>query len=491
MKNITSHRFPLFTVAATFFMATLELPANNYQAIIDSATTWDASFTSSASNWNQSAPWDGTPGTDAQLGSTGTTFDLASPNGSFLSFSGTRNLYNLSAQSGTQVISGGSSTQLSIANDVAVSGSGSILYFIANLLDVSIGGNLAIDAGSSVSFGSYTGQGIGQNVNAPQVVVAGATSVSGQLLMMRNNVLNFGDLTVESSGSVNLDIHAGSGAGSNSATIRSLGGSGVIYGSRREASGRNSTLIIDTSASSNGNFSGNLVNSSSDNVSAVLNLEVKGSGVQTLSGQTDYTGFTAVTGGTLIIAGSGSINSSSGITVEEGGTLIQSSSVAISPAITWNGGTIGGNGTISGDPIATDAAIRAISPGNSTGTLTINGDVTLNATSSLFIDIANIADFDILAVTGSIDLGSAVLSVTLLESPPTVGQTFQIVTGGSLMGTFDGLSQDSVFIVDSTQFQISYLDNAVTLAVVPEPASFAYLLAAAGMLFALRRRRES
>ena len=109
-------------------------------------------------------------------------------------------------------------------------------------------------------------------------------------------------------------------------------------------------------------FSGTL----QDGGFGTLALTKIGTGTQTLSGANTYTGATTVNAGGLIV--NGSIASSSGVTVNAGATVGGTGTL---PSTTINGGTL-----------------RPASPGNSIGTITINGNLVFGAGSVYRVDVS-------------------------------------------------------------------------------------------------------
>src|SRR5690606_17654753 len=89
-----------------------------------------------------------------------------------------------------------------------------------------------------------------------------------------------------------------------------------------------------------------------------------GAGTTILTGDNTYTGTTTVSAGTLVIDGDQS--GATGLTTVEGGA------------------TLGGSGTLGGNVVVTGATLA---PGNSPGTLTINGDLALDAASILDFEL--------------------------------------------------------------------------------------------------------
>ena len=129
-----------------------------------------------------------------------------------------------------------------------------------------------------------------------------------------------------------------------------------------------------------------------------------------------------------------------------------------------------------------------VRPGNSAGLIAIEGDYT--QTGTLEIEILNVADFDILDITGSASLGGT-LEIMLLDGAFfEVDDTFEFLTAGSISGAFDNLILPATDLGDPI-FAIDYGPASVSLTAlenVPEPATLG-LLALSG-LTVLRRRKK-
>ncbi len=230
-----------------------------------------------------------------------------------------------------------------------------------------------------------------------------------------------------------------------------------------------------------------------------LNLVKKGGGVFDLTTASNtYAGTTTVEAGTLRISGS---NPNPGaITVQTNGTLIMNGDWRASGLITVdNGGTLGGEGQV-----GSISSSGTVAPGNSPGTLTSYGNVTLNTGSTLSLELQDpLTDpYDTLVMNGGVLYlnGTPELSLSLYGGyVPNIGDAFTIVSGfvGSagpfdtaFDGIFNGKPDGGMFSVSGSTFQIDYNANDITLTVVPEPHTLGLLgLAALGALLRRRIRR--
>ncbi|MBM4155551.1 MAG: PEP-CTERM sorting domain-containing protein [Lentisphaerae bacterium] len=217
-----------------------------------------------------------------------------------------------------------------------------------------------------------------------------------------------------------------------------------------------------------------------------------GTSMITLRGTNTFGGATRVAGGTLALAGAGTLTNSPVIQIDTGATLNVSARTGGSMTLV-SGQTLKGAGTFTGGLITGSGS--TLSPGASPGILTVNGAVTLDAGSTLSVEINGTTagtQYDRLAFTGgSLTLNGATLDV-VLGYAAGLGDSFQIVTGlvgydPGASGVFAGKADGSTFTVGSTALRIDYNSNAIALTVVPEPASLGVLglLAAAALL---RRR---
>jgi autotransporter-associated beta strand protein len=224
----------------------------------------------------------------------------------------------------------------------------------------------------------------------------------------------------------------------------------------------------------NTDFAGSIANGATK----ILAFNKVGSGIQTLSGASTYTGVTTVSSGTLLVNGS---LGNTAVTVESGATL-------------------GGSGGVVGLTSAsiTVAAGGTLGPGASAGTLSVNGNVTIDGVFAYEYDGAT-SSADLLDVNGTLMLNSATLTLSdLFGNSYNMGDKFTLAAYDTLIGTFSGYADDTAYVFGGGEWLINYNDdtaglnggagsNFITMTAIPEPS--ASLIGGLGMLALLRRRR--
>jgi autotransporter-associated beta strand protein len=167
----------------------------------------------------------------------------------------------------------------------------------------------------------------------------------------------------------------------------------------------------------------------------------------TLSGLSTYTGATNVNAGTLSV--NGSIASSSLTTVNAGGTL-------------GGNGTVG-NTTINGGTLA---------PGNSIGTLGVQGNLVFTAAASYMVEVSP-ANADRTNVTGTATLGGAAVKASFAAGTYVARQYTILNAVGGVSGTFNTLANTD--LPANFKSSLSYDSNNaylnLALDFVPPPGS--------------------
>jgi hypothetical protein len=182
-------------------------------------------------------------------------------------------------------------------------------------------------------------------------------------------------------------------------------------------------------------------------------------------------------------------------TIGGGGTVTVGTGSKLTGAVSLlSGGRLMGVGRVVGN--VTNSA-GTVAPGNSPGTLTIQGNYVQAALAvmDLQIDGTGAAQYDQLVVTGSADLRGQVLLDFLDGYAPKAGETFNILSVGSVTNysptyVVEGLAPGWQFSVTPHGgiYMLTSLSNAVA---VPEPQAPCFFLTLAGYALNCRRRRRS
>ncbi|MFC0241211.1 autotransporter domain-containing protein [Rhodopseudomonas telluris] len=222
-----------------------------------------------------------------------------------------------------------------------------------------------------------------------------------------------------------------------------------------------------------------------------------GAGILTVSGRTNAGGNvfaqlgTLAVDGTLTMAAGNQLSVAQPATLAGFGTIVGNSVVAgtLSPGKMANIGDLVANNSV---------APGTVLNGNSVGSLTFNGNVTLTSTATTRIDIDGTlivpggpGTYDKIYVTGAGNVFYAAGTLTpvlrgsvgtVSNYTPALGTDFAIVqaqNGASTAGSFSSLSQPTAGLAANTRFDLLYDPTALTLVVTP--ASFS-TLAASGQL---------
>lgn len=128
-------------------------------------------------------------------------------------------------------------------------------------------------------------------------------------------------------------------------------------------------------------------------------------------------------------------------------------------------------------------------PGNSPANVTYAGDVILNPSSRLHMELGGLtpgSQYDRLTIAGTVTVGGALDVQTIDGFDPQPGQSFTLIDnvgGGPILGTFAGIGEGALFTAGGTTYLATYhggTGNDFVISPVPEPASALLVAAAAG-----------
>lgn len=276
---------------------------------------------------------------------------------------------------------------------------------------------------------------------------SGSIILNGTLTNNQNAAFNVNSLTVDSSQTGVL-----SGTGTSAITTGNISGT-LNY------TGTNSLSFTTL------NLTGGVLNNSSTGSVSITTTTVAGGSTGAIGGTGTITLQTANVGGTLtisaILSGVGSLtktgagtltltgaNTYTGATTINTGTLSVNGTIT-SPVTILTAGTLMGTGSITGN-VTNNGIIR---PGNSIGTLTINGDYTHNANSVYEVEVNPAGQSDKLVISGTATLNGGTVSV--LAGPATnygMRTQYTILTAGAVSGTFGNVTSDLAFLTPSLSY---------------------------------------
>ena len=412
----------------------------------------------------------------------------------FVSYSGSAN--SLTITNGGQVFSAQGKLGGNGANNLTVTGTGSVWNMTGGFQTGATSNQVTISNGGQVSDTSVQQQG-----DYATFLVTGSGSV-----WSNSSTLRFG-YEAPRVGNNQLTVSNG---GKLYDTTGWLGAIGY---------GHNSALV--TGSNSVWNNSGDLLVSYLHDPADQLTIS---NGGAVLVGGNAYTGSSGsgagcsitLSGGSLIVTNAGTtgtLNVNYGTLTMNGGTISADSFVAnngASSVVNFNYGTLNmktttvANGSAFTVGDGTDAAVLnlqggahnfanglviaansqvcgaatinanvtnngALGSGASVGTLTIASNYTQNAGGALSIKLGGIGSNDVLAVSGTAQLGGTLTVTNLNGFQPALSNAFTILTAQTVSGTFAAANLPT--LGGGVQWQLTYAPASVVLRVVSAPLS--------------------
>jgi len=118
------------------------------------------------------------------------------------------------------------------------------------------------------------------------------------------------------------------------------------------------------------------------------------------------------------------------------GAMLVNGILATDALTVFQNALLGGSGVINGNVVNSGV----VSPGNSPGVLTINGNFTQNAEGTLLIELASTSVFDQLVVNGNAALAGTLQIESFGGFVPQYGQQFDFLQATSISGEFDTIA---------------------------------------------------
>lgn len=338
--------------------------------------------------------------------------------------------------------------------------------------------------GSSVlNITPYNNSGVfvlGQTLDTSAFTGTIRNSVGGRVNVL-NSSANLEQAKVELSGGATFQtqstvtVKIGEITADSSTTLGSGFGAASIF----EIGGRNTNSAI-AGVIQNGGFANN-----GNVTTGNIGLTKVGTGDLSLTGANTYTGATTVNAGTLLLGDGVSGSITSAVTVTTGAFFGNLASGDITTAAV----TIG-NGTGSAD--ASFGAGRDV-----IGRFASSGGLSLLSDANFVFDLnSGTETTDIVTFGGVVSL-NGVFTLNDLNTGAinwSVGDSFTVVSGSSLSGTFSNLAHEQTITVNGVDYEASYSGSALTLtvtSVIPEPGTWSFLLAAGLVMTACKCRRPA
>jgi fibronectin-binding autotransporter adhesin len=389
---------------------------------------------------------DGTNSGTLDLGGIGATVDFL-----FVPAGSTGTITNNGAANATLTFETDGSNFSGLIKD----GSKTTALTVASGILTLLGANNTFSGGATVSSGAY--------------LIGGATNAFGEGVLTANGTVRLGGFN-QGVGSLQGSNSGAITNTSGTAATLSFGGSGTYTYSGSIADGISSdSLSLNDNNDGTQILNGPLSYSGTTTINNGGTLQISGANTDVLNGNITGNDYLTVGDGTtatnltlggaassvggyievknnssLTISSTGSMSGAQGVGIDAGATLTANGTLASS--VTDNG-LLDGTGNVTGNVMV--SASGTLSPGNSLGTLTVNGIVTLGGTFSAQIDPTNSESppNGQLVVTGgsnNVIIGGA-LDVTAASGTLAAGDSYTLISAAGTVGIEDGSGVQAAF----------------------------------------------
>jgi outer membrane autotransporter protein len=406
-----------------------------------------------------------TPGATTFTGtSTAGTATITNSFGGLLSFtdSSTAGGASITTNSGSQTRFSANSTA---GNATIIANSGALTQFFDN----STAANATISNNGVLNFfdASTAGNAAIANLAASNIVNFFNSSTAGNASITNNGFLGFSDTSTAGNASITNTFFVGfsNASSAGTATITNNLAGTLAFGDSSTAANATITMnnggrvvftqdstggqarfitngggVFDMSGLTGAGMTAGSIEGAGSYALGSKQLTVGGNNLSTqVSGIIADGGTFGGTGGSLVKVGAGTltlsgVNTYTGATTVNAGTLSVNGSIANSSVTVNAGGMLGGNGTIGNTTINGGT----LSPGNSIGTLTVQGNLVLTSASAYIVEVSPTAA-DRTNVTGTASLAGTVQAVFGPGAYITRTYTILSAADGST-GTFGSLT---------------------------------------------------
>lgn len=399
-------------------------------------------------------------------------------NGRIRFFSLTSLPAHLQIGSGVQSVFDTGSNEVNIANGFDSDGDVSLIFTNLNFeIGATINGNLNVNSDATIA--------------APRST---SVNVNGQTTVFSESSFNIADETT---------LDGQGGYVQQGFSFASLGNNSIInknafLGEFAQLSGSSSTsTVAGQVVSSGGVLSGQLALNSGLEVTGGLDTRIGSGAIVDINGQTVISSGRMVVNESAVVSGKGNVLALEGTSIDmQFGTIAKEVTVE-------DGAWLTGNGEIAGNV----DMMGMIAPGNSAGTITVDGDIDMADTTITCIELGGDGkgEFDLIRDGSSRGTNNTAfldgeLVVTLIDGyEPDASHDLVFIQGFNIVGQFDNTGGNGPgafgnfgsLDIGSGTFQIEYGSNFVRLfgfQAVPEPGA-AMVLVCCSLVLVSRRRR--